>query len=123
MTGQESEIERRHHRRIPFIAEVRVSRAGHQWRCRVLDISLKGMLIEHAEEVPFELSGNFDVSLILSEDVAINMQAGISHCSEVHCGLVWKNIELEGLTHLRRLLELNMGDPDEINRELAELGK
>jgi len=26
------------------------------------------------------------------------------------------------LTHLRRLLELNMQDPDEMHREMAELG-
>jgi len=36
--------------------------------------------------------------------------------------LQWQNIDLDGLTHLRRLLELNMGDPEEMHRELAELG-
>lgn len=116
------ETERRHYKRIPFIAEVVLSRDDQQWSCRLLDISLKGMLIDKAEDVPSTGSGSFDVSLVLSEDIAINMQASISHCTDGRYGLVWKNIELEGLTHLRRLLELNMSDTDEINRELAELG-
>ncbi|MCW8955274.1 MAG: PilZ domain-containing protein [Gammaproteobacteria bacterium] len=120
MTSHTPEIERRQYKRIPFIAEVLLGQDDHQWHCRLMDISLKGMLIEHVEGAPSE--GSFDVSLVLSEDVAINMQASISHCSKDYCGLVWKNIELEGLTHLRRLLELNMSDAEQINRELAELG-
>ena len=122
MSNHGPETERRLYRRIPFIAEVLLSQDGHQWRCRLLDISLKGMLIEHVEEALSAPTGSFDVSLVLSEDVVINMRADISHCTEDRCGLVWLNIELEGLTHLRRLLELNMSDADEINRELAELG-
>lgn len=122
MTSQTPETERRHYKRIPFIAEVLLRQDEQQWHCRLLDISLKGLLIECIEGLPSEPTDSFDVSLVLSEDVVINMQASISHCSEDHCGLVWQNIELEGLTHLRRLLELNMNDAEEINRELAELG-
>ena len=122
MTNHNSETERRHYKRIPFIAEVILRQGEHQWQCRLMDISLKGILIEHLEGELSNPKGIFDVSLVLSEEVVINMQANISHCSEGHCGLVWQNIELEGLTHLRRLLELNMSDPEEINRELAELG-
>lgn len=119
---QNPETERRHYKRIPFIAEVILSRDDEQWSCRLLDISLKGMLIDKAEGVPSTVSESFSVSLLLSEDISINMQASISHSTDGRYGLVWKNIELEGLTHLRRLLELNMSDADEINRELAELG-
>ena len=34
----------------------------------------------------------------------------------------WKHIDIEGLTHLRRILELNMENPERLNREIAELG-
>lgn len=122
MTNQNPEIERRHYKRIPFIADVLLRQGDQQWHCRLLDISLKGILIEHIEGVSMSENDSFDVSLVLSEEVIINMQASISHCTEGRCGLVWKNIELEGLSHLRRLLELNMSDANEINRELAELG-
>jgi hypothetical protein len=30
-------------------------------------------------------------------------------------------IDLDSITHLRRLLELNLGDPDLIERELSDL--
>ncbi|MFW2372340.1 MAG: PilZ domain-containing protein [Gammaproteobacteria bacterium] len=122
MTNQDPETERRHYKRIPFIADVLLRQGDQQWHCRLLDISLKGILIEYIDEMSITQNDSFEVSLVLSEDVIINMQAGISHCSEGRCGLVWQNIELEGLSHLRRLLELNLVDANEINRELAELG-
>jgi hypothetical protein len=37
-------------------------------------------------------------------------------------GLRWKHIDVDSLTHLRRLLELNLTDPGLLNRELADLG-
>jgi hypothetical protein len=37
-------------------------------------------------------------------------------------GLQWRNIDVDSLTHLRRLLELNLNDPSLLDRELADLG-
>ena len=35
-------------------------------------------------------------------------------------GLQWLHIDVDSLKHLRRLLELNLADPDLMNRELAD---
>lgn len=64
----------------------------------------------------------YTIELVLGEGATITMAATISHVNDDHWGLQWDNIDLEGLTHLRRLLELNMVDPAEMHRELAELG-
>jgi len=114
--------ERRQYQRIPFIAYVHVQHNGQQWSCVLEDISLKGMLIEAPENIEADLSGTYDIELVLGEGAQINMQASISHMEKKHWGLQWGNIDLEGLTHLRRLLELNMEDPAEMHREIAELG-
>jgi hypothetical protein len=50
------------------------------------------------------------------------MEAKIVHIEKAHWGLQWENIDIEGLTHLRRLLELNLADLEEMHRELSELG-
>ena len=117
-----NETERRQYQRIPFIAEVIMSKDGDEWSCGLLDISLKGMLVEPPSDISAETDAIYAIELVLSEDVSINMQAKISHANDEHWGLAWENIALEDLTHLRRLLELNISDPDEMHRELAELG-
>lgn len=122
MTNQKTEDERRHYKRIPFIAEVLLSHGNQQLTCVLEDISLKGLLIEAPQGVGAEQGASYAVELLLGEGASINMTALVSHTKDVHWGLQWENIELEGLTHLRRLLELNMGDSDEMHRELAELG-
>jgi hypothetical protein len=37
-------------------------------------------------------------------------------------GLQWQHIDVASLTHLRRLLELNLNEPGLLDRELADLG-
>ena len=122
MTQASQDSDRRHYQRIPFIAEVVLEHNNNRWSCNLLDISLKGMLIEPPSDIDAKMDGEYEIELVLGEDAAIKMQAVISHADEAHWGLKWTNIELDGLTHLRRLLELNMVDSDELNRELAELG-
>lgn len=117
-----NETERRHYQRIPFIAEVIMSKGDEEWSSALLDISLKGMLVETPTGIEPEPEDLYAIELVLSAEVSIRMQAKISHASDDYWGLVWENIDLEGLTHLRRLLELNLADPEEMDRELAELG-
>jgi PilZ domain len=113
---------RRQYQRIPFIAEVLMTKNGKSWPCGLLDISLKGMLLLAPSDVKPDMKATYDVELVLGEGAAIQMAARISHVRDDHWGVHWENINLEGLTHLRRLLELNLVDPAEMHRELAELG-
>ena len=122
MTNQTPQNERRHYQRIPFIAEVIMSNGDQEWSCVLLDISLKGMLVVSPSDITPDDQKNYDIELILGEEATIRMTAKISHVNQDQWGLQWTNIDLEGLTHLRRLLELNMADPEEMHRELAELG-
>jgi len=117
-----TDSERRQYQRIPFIADVLLRHNDQQWSCGLEDISLKGMLIEAPKNIQPALDDTYEIELVLGEGALISMQANISHTTEIHWGMQWENIELDGLTHLRRLLELNMGNPEEMHREMAELG-
>lgn len=114
--------ERRQYQRIPFIADVLLRHNDQQWSCGLEDISLKGMLIVAPQGIDPVQSDVYAIELVLGEGAAISIQANISHTTESHWGMQWVNIDLDGLTHLRRLLELNMDDPAEMHREMAELG-
>jgi len=86
-----------------------------------LDISLKGLLIEPFSEFEMKMDAVYSISLVLSEDVVINMKAKIVHSEASHLGFQWIDIDIDSLATLRRLLEFNLNDPEEISRELAQL--
>lgn len=114
--------ERRNYSRVPFTAEVLMQSGHEEWSCNLLDISLKGMLVEPPEDLDFDTSNPCAMALFLGEDAAIHARVSITHSNNGNWGLKWLHIDIEGLKHLRRLLELNMPDPAMLNRELAELG-
>jgi len=115
--------ERRHYQRIPFLADVLICHKELQWNGELEDISLKGLLINSPENIEPDLDTIYEITLVLSKDATIKMQAKISHTDDKHWGLHWENIDIECFTHLRRLLELNTQDPEVVHRELSELGK
>ena len=49
------------------------------------------------------------------------MNCQLAHCHGRLAGLVCTSIDLDSITHLRRLVELNLGDPDLLDRELSAL--
>ena len=117
-----TEQERRHYQRIPFIADVLLQHDDKQWSCGLEDISLKGILVLAPQTADASKIKTCTVELVLGEGATISMKAHITHITESHWGMQWDNIELDSLTHLRRLLELNMDDTEAMHRELAELG-
>lgn len=121
MTQTSTEQEKRHFCRIPFIHDANISSNGHDWQCNLLDISLKGILIEPPENIEMDKNRLYSINLTLSEEARINMNAKLIHAEANHLGLQWVNIDLDSFTILRRLLEFNLNDVDEINRELVDL--
>ncbi|GAA5316339.1 MAG: hypothetical protein AseanaTS_15430 [Candidatus Pelagadaptatus aseana] len=60
-------------------------------------------------------------SVLLSDAAMIEMDAVIARQDSEHLGMTCINIDVESIAHLRRLVELNLGDPDAAERELGEL--
>ncbi len=115
--------ERRNYSRIPFQAEVLMQCGNEEWSCNLLDISLKGMLVEPPDNLDIDTSKPCAIALFLGEDASIHARVQITHITgEGYWGLKWLHIDISSLKHLRRLLELNMPQPELLNRELAELG-
>jgi hypothetical protein len=115
--------ERRLFHRILFdaTAEIRYLDTIHQ--VEVLDISLKGALVNFgAEEQSFPEKGQqVSLDIQLDDDTHIAMIGEISHVENGHVGMVSTSIDIDSITHLRRLVELNLGDASELDRELSAL--
>ena len=116
--------QRRHFTRIPFDTAYRLRplQSDQLWRGTVIDLSFKGALLHVAADFEAERDEAFELELILGRDgLKIEMQVRLAHLHDHLAGFVCEHIDLESMTHLRRLLELNLGDPHLLERELSEM--
>jgi len=113
--------ERRQYLRSAFNADVEIAAAGRIHRARLLDLSLKGALIEQDGAWPVQAGQTCRFRLELVPGTAIVMDATVAHVRDSKVGLQCDHIDLDSITHLRRLIELNAGTPDLLERELGLL--
>ena len=105
-----------------FITFARLSRGAQRWDSGLLDISLKGALLSQPQDWTGALGDNLLAELLLNNDIIIRMQGTVTHIENGHIGLRCDHIDLDSIAHLKRLVELNLGDAGQLNRELSSLG-
>ena len=113
--------ERRRFKRIAFDARTDLSQGTFTWPVKLIDLSLKGLLIERPEPWLGNAQQDFSVDIQLSEDNHIAMDVQLTHEDHGQLGFVCRHISLESIERLRRLIEFNLGDPQELERELGAL--
>ena len=114
--------DRRQFSRVTFNAEVTLSQGAERWPVQLIDISLKGVLIETPIDWQPDFSKPFAITLTLSDETHIDMDLLWRHSHQGLSGFECKRIDIDSITHLRRLVELNLGDSRLLERELAALG-
>ena len=112
---------RRRFRRIAFDARTELSQGNHRWPVKLLDLSLKGLLVQRPTPWLGDRNQIFSVAIHLSEETEIRMDVQLTHEEHDQLGFVCRYISLESVSSLRRLIELNLGDPQELERELGAL--
>ena len=114
--------EKRRFHRIEFDAPCELHCQELVWKTEVLDISLKGVLVKRPEEWDVPLKQPCEVIVHLNDDEAgIVMAVELRHVEPHRLGFTCQYIDLESATHLKRLVELNLGDQALLEREFAHL--
>ncbi|MBD1588009.1 PilZ domain-containing protein [Pseudomonas typographi] len=113
--------ERRRFIRIPFDAHTLIAQGGTTWPVQLLDVSLKGLLVERPEDWAGDPAQPFGVQIDLGEQVTVKMEVWLKHEEAERLGFQCGHIDLDSASHLRRLVELNLGDAAQLERELAAL--
>jgi len=114
--------ENRRFQRIRFDAACELHCQDHVWSTEVLDISLKGVLLQRPEGLKVPLSKPCEVIIHLNEEeTAIVMAVELKHVEDYRLGFMCRYIDLESATHLKRLVELNLGDQAMLEREFSRL--
>lgn len=89
--------------------------------CKVLDISLKGCLLELPGDWLSQADKIDRIEILLEGGLAVNMQVSLSHHEGAQTGFRCNHIDLDSVTVLRRMIELNLGDSELLNRDIKAL--
>lgn len=116
--------ERRHFNRVAFKTEATFYADKRKLDCEIIDLSLHGALINLLEPADVEIGSRYQLDIPLTSEEngeVISMELELAHQQELKLGLMCTHIDLDSITHLRRLVELNLGDSELLEREFAAL--
>jgi len=110
--------------RISFEADVVLGTPACSHASKLVDLSLKGALVEPLQPFHAAIGDPCNLAIALAEDgTAINMIGTVAHVGPERIGIRCTEIDLESITNLRRLVELNLGDEATLHREIAAMAR
>lgn len=119
----ESATERRRFQRIAFDAATELAQGERRWSVTLHDVSLKGLLVKRPRDWNGDPDQPFTASITLDANTSLQMEVVLTRTRDDLLGFVCRHIDLDSISHLRRLVELNLGDESLLERELAALGE
>ena len=115
--------ERRRFQRVHFDAATEIAQGKRTWSVELQDISLKGLLVRRPSGWDGRSNMPFTACIRLTEDIQLEMEVELTREKDDQLGFVCRHIDLDSISHLRRLVELNLGDETLLERELTALGE
>ncbi|MBN1969326.1 MAG: PilZ domain-containing protein [Candidatus Delongbacteria bacterium] len=117
-----NESDKRKFSRVEFNTDTYINFNNNWIKSKLLDISLKGVLLEIDEIIDFKKNDTYEVKINLpSSLIYMNFKALLVHISGKRFGLKFVHIDSDTFIHLRRLMELNIGSDSTITDELSFL--
>lgn len=114
--------DKRRFTRIVFTTSASLQVNGQLFSTKLIDLSFKGALIEVPTAANLELGEPCNLSFALGDvDTNIEFDGEIAHIERDAIGIVCQRMELESASHLRRLIELNVGSEELLHRNLENL--
>ena len=115
---------RRQFTRILFSIKAEIEIEKHTYPVSIHDISLNGALVT-AIDSEQSLKGKLGTLhfLLSDKESEVSMNIIVVHEEENETGLQCNAIDIDSVTHLRRLVELNLGNSEQLNKELSQLSR
>ena len=115
--------DKRHFHRILCNGSVRLHGHGYEGETALLDLSLKGALVQEPGDWRGAAGDDYELEILLENaDTPLRMRTLVAHREHGHVGFRCHHIDIDSISFLRRLVELNLGDPALLERELSALG-
>ncbi|AQS39326.1 PilZ domain-containing protein [Shewanella psychrophila] len=110
--------EKRKFSRILFATGAQLTQADKAWTTKILDLSLNGALVDEPDSFTVDSSPIILSFTLQGSDIEVQMETRLIHQKSGHLGLRCEHIDVDSISHLRRMIELNTGDSSMLNREL-----
>lgn len=113
---------RRHFTRILCTINAELEIDEHLHTVSLLDISLNGALVTIPTTTRSLLKKIGILRFQLApDDNAVVMHIAVVHIHENEMGLRVNAVDIDSISYIRRLIELNLGDEQQLNKELSQL--
>lgn len=118
----EAPSERRRSHRIATDKTVQLEIGDQKCVGRVLDISMRGLLIA-CDPPPNVQEGDSSTARVQLDDAVccIDVEGTVVHINPGQIGIHCTQMDIDSASRLRRLVELNLADSGLLERELVEL--
>jgi c-di-GMP-binding flagellar brake protein YcgR len=112
--------ERRNFQRVPFATVAEIYCNEKKYSGELLDISLQGALIQGKKSIPLEDGKSYELLIqLVGSEVTMKFDVTLVHREEDRFGFRFIGEDTETMIHLRRLLELNIGSSEAIDKEIS----
>lgn len=110
--------DQRSFRRINFTTEADILLDNQAVRCTLVDLALQGALFSASNPLPVEIGEHYQLIIRLpASNLTLQFTAELIHQHGLFYGFIFRAEDSDTMGHLRRLLELNIGDSNETERE------
>ncbi|MDD1784092.1 PilZ domain-containing protein [Enterovibrio sp. ZSDZ35] len=114
--------ERRQFSRVIYRVPATIRQGDRSWSSKVLDLSLKGALLSAPIDWTTGNNEDYWVTFSLGEsDITLDMELRLIQENGEYLRFLIDHIDIDSASHLKRLVELNVGNDDLLHRELAQL--
>ena len=110
--------DQRNYRRIPFQTEAELNISDQRYQCDLVDLALQGALFQTDQDLPIEIGAQCPMTITLpSSDLTMEFTGELIHHRGQFYGFIFVSEDAVTMGHLRRLLELNVGNGDVVDQE------
>ncbi len=110
--------EHRNYQRIKFRTEAAIEIDANNYRCDLVDLALQGALFKIEQEPPITIGSQVALKIYLTDsDTHMDFTGELLHQHGDYYGFLFVAEDSESMGHLRRLLELNLGDAEQAEDE------
>ncbi|WP_299690202.1 PilZ domain-containing protein [uncultured Vibrio sp.] len=115
-------VERRQFSRVIYQVPTEISQGQVNILGAVQDLSLRGLLIQCDELQQLSLDVPVHISFrLINSDIDIQLKAMIVSTINTSMRLRIEHLDIDSISHLKRLIELNVGDDELLYREIEHL--
>ena len=115
---------RRQFTRILFSINAEIEIEEKTYPVSIHDISLNGALVTAIDSEHSLIGKHGILHFFLSDNEAeVTMKVTVVHREEDEIGLQCNTIDIDSVALLRRLIELNLGDSEQLNKEFNQLSR